>query len=217
MRRTLTTSVATLLLAIPAPALADCTEPGKALWSIKSNVPRGASITRAPMVPLAGLMNLPDPEPVPSPGKLLRPRIPHFDNALGIQEGELVRTRGWLRLIATEDNDCEYHLQLTLSATSTRSFIIEVAKDDATSIRSAWVRSKAGKVRAFVRDEVNGGKEPPEGGKTLADPLYVEVVGQLFYDSAHGKNDKRGKAGMPAATLWELHPVVEIKASRAPR
>jgi len=73
------------------------------------------------------------------------------------------------------------------------------------------VRGRATKVRSFIRDSVNGGNEPPESGKTLGAPVLVEVVGQLFYDSAHGIHDKRGKGGMPAATLWELHPVMDIR------
>jgi len=47
------------------------------------------------------------------------------------------------------------------------------------SIKSTWVRGRATKVRAFIRDSVNDAHEPPEGGKTLADPVYIEVVGQL--------------------------------------
>jgi hypothetical protein len=195
---------------------AECTEPGKLLWGLKSNVPKPSSVVKAKFVKLSDLMKLPYPDPLPNRTLEKRDRLALIANANGVKEGDMVRTRGWLRLIAAEDNDCEYHLQLTRTKQGTSSFIIEVSKDDATSIHSTFVRAKAKAVRAFIRDEANGGDPPPEGGKTLDTPIYVEVAGQLFLDSAHGKNDKRGKGGMPAATLWEIHPVLEIKHATAP-
>lgn len=48
----------------------------------------------------------------------VRPRLPLVENPDGVKEGDIVRTKGWLRLIATEDNDCEYHMQLTLTKSS---------------------------------------------------------------------------------------------------
>ena len=44
--------------------------------------------------------------------------------------------------------------------------------------------------------------------------LREEVAGQLFYDDAHVGDQPRGKRGMKAATLWELHPVTHIAFSR---
>jgi hypothetical protein len=133
-----------------------------------------------------------------------------------VHEGQILRTRGWLRLVATEDNDCEYHMQLTLSRTSTSSLIVEVANDDAASIHSTFVRARAKEVRAWVRDELFAGNPPPESGRVLSPPVFVDVVGQLFFDSAHGERDARGKAGMPAATRWELHPVLKISRATPP-
>jgi hypothetical protein len=174
-------------------------------------VPKKSSIVRAKRVFLSSLMKLDDPDPAPKrrqpvTGLILGAKA----NALRVHEGQILRTRGYVRLVATEDNDCEYHLQLTLRPDSDTSFIVEVAKDDATSIHSTFVRGRAKEVRAWVRDELLAGSEPPEGGRLIAPPVFVEVVGQLFFDSAHGKHDARGKMGMPAATRWELHPVLRI-------
>jgi hypothetical protein len=205
-------ALAHLSIAFPA----ECTEPGKLLWGLKSNIPKPSSIAKAKFVRFSELMRLPYPDPMPKRNLPTRDRVALIANPNGVKEGDMIRTRGWLRLIATEDNDCEYHLQLTQTKASKNSVIIEVSKDDATSIKSAFVRGKAKTVRAFIRDEANGGEEPPEGGKVLDPPIYVEVAGQLFLDSAHGKNDKRGKGGMPAATLWEIHPVLAIKHGTAP-
>ena len=200
------------LLFAPMPhVVSTCTEPGKARWGAKSNVPKLSSIVRAKRVALKDLMALDDPDPAPkrsqpATGLIMGARA----NALEVHEGQILRTRGYLRLVATEDNDCEYHIQLTLTPRSSRSFIVEVAKDDAASIRSTFVRGRAKEVRAWIRDELFAGNEPPGSGRLISPPVFVEVVGQLFFDSAHGTKDKRGKAGMPAATRWELHPVLAI-------
>jgi hypothetical protein len=201
----------------PSRAAFACTEPGKARWGAKSNVPRPSSIERAKRVALKDLMALDDPDPTPKRGQPATGLITGAAaNGLRVHEGQILRTRGWLRLVATEDNDCEYHMQLTLTRTSKPSLIVEVAKDDAASIHSAFVRGKARAVRAWIRDELFAGSEPPGAGRVISPPVFVEVVGQLFFDSAHGEHDARGKAGMPAATRWELHPVLTISGATPP-
>jgi hypothetical protein len=44
----------------------------------------------------------------------------------------------------------------------------------------------------------------------LQHPVYVTVTGILFYDDSHVGDPPRGKMGMKAATLWELHPVTAM-------
>jgi len=204
------------LLARGLGAQSTCTEPGKELWGLKSNVPLHASITKAKLIPLADLMDLAAPSPAPKSNLLKRKRLPAFANPHHVKEGDIVRTRGFLRLVATSDNDCEYHIQLTTTASATSSFIVEIARESAASIKSTFVRGKAAAVRKFIRDDINGGREPSEAGRTIVPPVFVEVAGQLFFDSGHSPNDQRGKAGMPAATLWEIHPILSIKRARAP-
>jgi hypothetical protein len=203
--------------AAPVHAPFACTQPGKARWGAKSNIPKASSIARAKRVALKDLMTLEDPDPVPKRGQPATGLITGVAaNGQRVHEGQILRTRGWLRLVATEDNDCEYHMQLTLTRSSTRSFIVEVAKDDTASIHSVFVRGKAKEVRAWIRDELFEGREPPEGGRVISPPVFVDIVGQLFFDSAHGEHDARGKAGMPAATRWELHPVLTISGATPP-
>jgi hypothetical protein len=198
-------------------AQATCTEPGVKRWGAKSNVPKASSVARAKRVALKDLMALDDPDPPPKHSQPATGLITGVAaNGLRVHEGQILRTRGWLRLVATEDNDCEYHMQLTRTRTSDSSFIVEVAKDDAASIRSTFVRGKAKAVRTWIRDTLFNGDEPPEKGRVLPTPVYVEVAGQLFFDSAHAKKDKRGKEGMPATTRWELHPVLSIARATPP-
>jgi hypothetical protein len=204
--------LASLVLAHQAAAA--CTEPGKSRWGTKTNVPLHSSISHATMVPLTDLMHFMDPVPTVKKFSPAVGRIPPFTNALGLQEGQIVRTKGWLRLVATESNDCEYHIQLTRTTSADSCFIVEIARDDATSIQSTWVRNRAAIVRQWFHDHVTNGAEPTTD--SLATPVYVEVVGQLFFDSAHGPHDARGKKGMHATTRWELHPILSIKAATPP-
>ena len=52
------------------------------------------------------------------------------------------------------------------------------------------------------------------GGNRLCSIPYVEMTGQLFYDDAPVGDSPRGKKGCKAATLWELHPVTELRFAR---
>jgi len=38
----------------------------------------------------------------------------------------------------------------------------------------------------------------------------------MFYDDAHVGDQPRGKKGMKAATLWEMHPVTAIAFASKP-
>lgn len=56
----------------------------------------------------------------------------------------------------------------------------------------------------------------PSGSGTVVEPVFVKVTGQLFYDDAHVGDPPRGKKNMKAATLWELHPLIDIKLAHPP-
>jgi hypothetical protein len=198
---------------------AACTEPGKERWAIKSSVPAGA-LTKTPKhVNLSDLIALTDAEGVGhNDARYGTARIPSPGNAAGLKEGQMIATEGWLNLVALEGNDCEYHIQLSGSPTDgNHCLIVEVAKDDATSIKTdAALRAKAGGVRGFVRTKLLKGKEPSGTGNVMQHQVYVRVVGQLFFDDAHVGDPPRGKKGMHAATLWELHPIISMAFAPIP-
>ena len=60
------------------------------------------------------------------------------------------------------------------------------------------------------------GKAPSESGR-IVKPVYVKVTGQLFYDDAHVGQPPRGKKKMQAATLWEVHPVIDVQFVHPPQ
>jgi hypothetical protein len=227
-----------LLLAMVAGpfAQAECTSPGKERWDIKSSVPAGANLDKPKRVKLTDLVKLKNPPGVTNKDKdFADKRIPAFENPLGVKEGDLVSVTGFLFLVATEDNDCEYHIQISAtvpdfaSASSSDpviledSMIVEVARPDA--IADAKLRQAVEDTRAFIRDKLKikngkGGNEPSGRGILMTHPVFVRVSGQLFFDDAHllkdGGSQARGKRGLRTNTLWELHPVYAISFAKKP-
>jgi len=127
-----------------------------------------------------------------------------------LREGDLVSTQGWLHLAAAEI-DGDYHLQISNSPDSgDLCMIIEIPSPNA--VPEPLLKQKVTQARQFVRDNLLNGREPKAKGSRLQKPAFVRVTGQLFYDSAHaGQAKARGKQGMHAANLWELHPVTQIQ------
>jgi hypothetical protein len=54
-------------------------------------------------------------------------------------------------------------------------------------------------------------------GNVMKHEVYVFVTGQLFYDDAHVGDRPRGKKGMKAATLWEIHPIEAMSFAPPPK
>src|SRR5262245_47219386 len=103
-----------LVLLIPFGADAVCHSPGKARWPIKSSVPDHANFSKSKNVALTDLVKLSFP-PGAKHGdpQFQSDRIPSFPNSLIVKEGDFLSVKGFLFLVATEDNDCEYHIQLS--------------------------------------------------------------------------------------------------------
>jgi hypothetical protein len=187
-------------------------KPGVERWPIKTSVPAGADLSLGKSVSYTDLAKLADPPGVQkNDHRYQSARIPMFTNALGVKEGDILTTTGWLHLVAGE-NDGDYHIQISDQQDSQAScVVVEVPKDDPAFVASALLREHAKTVREFIRSKLLKGQEPSPRGSVMQHPPFVEVTGQLFYDDAHVGDQPRGKKGCKAATLWELHPVTEIK------
>lgn len=222
-----------LLLAPLGLTRAACTSPGKERWAIKSTLPTGAQLGHATTVKIGDLAKLANPPGVTNKEKKFEDtRIPTFDNPLHVKEGDLVTITGYLFLVATEDNDCEYHIELSakapdMSAASSKNpvmvddcIIVEVARPDAFS--DATLQKAADTTRQWIREKLKlsgqSGAEPAADGSLMSHPVFVTVTGQLFFDDAHlekdGSSQPRGKHGLRTNTLWELHPIVAINFAK---
>jgi hypothetical protein len=218
VRSRLVLIAAALIAAGCAAALAGEDEPGTSRWPIKTTVPAGANLERPRDVPLVTLLALGTvPGVRGNDPRYQAQRIPAeaFDNLLGLKEGDIVRTTGWLHAVARKP-DGDYHVQIAVSQDNqVRCLIVEVPNPDPRFKVPTDLRP----IVAAVRDEIDRHLEGASvTGKRrvykLKTPVHVTVTGQLFYDAAHVKADgsieNRGDEGCHSPTLWEIHPVTDI-------
>ena len=186
-------------------------------WSVKTSVPEGTDFAKPVTVPLADLLALTDVEGVGHNDKRYESvRMPAKPGEK-YPEGMLVSTTGWLHLVAGE-TDGDYHIQMSDSADSgDHCLIVEVPNEGAKFTADASLRPKFAAVRELIRTKMLAGKEPVSGGNVMKHPVYVTVTGIMFYDDAHVGDEPRGKKGMKAATLWELHPVTGLAFAPKPK
>jgi hypothetical protein len=189
-------------------------KPGVERWPIKTSVPTG---THAPKTvaysafagygEVAGVKH--------NDSRYQSKRIP--DAIEGRHEGDIVAVKGWLHLVARE-NDGDYHMQISDSPTDGNNcIIVEVPNPDEKFVANDTVRAQAQVVHDFVRSKLLRDKEPSSTGNLMTHPPYVRVVGQLFYDDSHVGDQPRGKKKMKAATLWEIHPVTAMAFAPKPK
>ncbi|MCX6626868.1 MAG: hypothetical protein NTW28_04460 [Candidatus Solibacter sp.] len=186
-------------------------------WPIKTSVPDGTSFSKPDKVAIGDLLALPDaPGVVHNDKRYQSARIPAKAGDK-FPEGKLVTTTGWLYLVGGE-GDGDYHIQISGSAsTGDHCLIVEVPNPDPKFTASTDLRPKFAAVREFIKAKMLAGKDPSTAGSVMTHPVPVTVTGILFYDDSHVGTPPRGKKGMKAATLWELHPVTAIAFAPKPK
>ena len=200
--------LASYAVALPAPH-------GTARWKIKVSIPATANLSKPMSVSLSDFLSFPDPQPAVKHNdkKYDTVRIPKFPNKLNLAEGDVVSTVGWLHLVAGED-DGDYHIQISGSSTSgTNCLIVELPHPQTISVSPSSLRVRYKKVRDFIKKTYLKGKEPATAGTSIRPAQKVVVTGQLFYDDSHVGDAPRGKKGMKAATLWEIHPITAFQVA----
>ena len=185
-------------------------------WSVKVGVPEGTDFSKPTKVTIADLLALKDvPGVLHNDKRFQTDRIP-VKAGERYPEGKLVTTTGWLHLVAGE-TDGDYHIQISDSDTSgDNCLIVEVPNEGEKFKAAADLRPKFQAVRDLIKTKMLGGKDPSPSGSVMQHPVYVTVTGIMFFDDAHVGDQPRGKKGMKAATLWELHPVTGIAFAPKP-
>lgn len=213
------------LLVVASPAVAREFEPGKPVsrWSIKTSLVSGADLTHAKTVAIADLIALQDANGVTkADSRYTTKRIPGATG--GLHEGDIIRTKGYVHVVAL-DGDGDYHIQVTDSPTSGNNcFIVELPKDDPAFEGNAKLRALCADRRAYLRQELlqktSTAKEFTDGGNWMRSQVYMSITGQLFFDDWHVGGEPRGRSPQNhaghAATLWELHPVTDIRFTKKP-
>ena len=183
-------------------------------WTVKTSVPADAK--KPVVVPLADLLALQDAPGVTHNDKQYdATRIP-AQAGEKLPEGTIVTTTGWLHLVAGE-TDGDFHIQISATAESgDQCLIVEVPNPDPKFTATAEIRPEFQAVRDLILNKMLAGKTPSVGGSVMQHPVFVTVTGVLFFDDSHVGDPPRGKKGMHAATLWELHPVTALAFAAKP-
>lgn len=201
-----------------------CDGPGKERWPIKTSVVDSSKLSPSKTIGLNDLLALAQPAGVNNDdARYADARIPAFTNSLNVKEGGIIRTTGWIYVVATEKNDCDYHIQIsnqprTLTTNPAQPgdncMIVEAPRPD--FISDSTLSAAVAAVRDYVKTKLTRGNEPSSTshGSVMIHAVCASVAGQLFNDDAHlkkdGTSELRGKGGMTSKTLWELHPLVSF-------
>ncbi len=216
-----------LIFLLPHDAAQGPVLPGKERWAIKTSIPNGTDIKKpGEMIPLSDFLALPNPPSVKNNDpRYQSSRIPKPEG-IRIPEGQIVRTEGYIRLVAGEP-DGDYHIQVSETPdTFDNCLVVEVPKDDPEFVaNSPEVLAAAKIVRDFVRARLLAARDPTGRVLIMKHPPYVEVTGQLFFDDAHlaetEKGNYRGKfingRQLPSKTVWEIHPITKIAFASKPK
>jgi len=127
----------------------------------------------------------PPPKSTKTFDKILIPDPPQGST---LHEGDIVRTTGWLYLIAWENKsggDSDYHMQLATSKTDGNNCVVVEVPDPDVSWRTD-VRPES--LPSSAPDA--GSQAPARSGlgkfrEKMNSPVHVTVTGQLFYDTSH--------------------------------
>ena len=135
-----------------------------------------------------------------------------LDEPLAPRESALFTIEGDLWRVKVEDNDCDFHIELSApggTKTSPR-IIVEIPQGGPFA-----------QMRGKLLEELtaNGYSLSVAKPTDLDEPLRVTVTGYAFYDSAHysKKNLQKGHGHgtQYVGTLWEIHPFWKITPANA--
>jgi len=209
----LMTLAAGLSLVLPTPSLAVDHQ----RWAIKTSIQSGANLAHPHTVALTKLITMPGPAGVTKADVTTHADTVIPGTTAGLEEGEVISTKGYIHVVMYSTEDDDYHVQVSLTKpkTDTKCFIVEVPKDAAGFAQAGSVRDSAQVIRAWLRKLTNN-KEPSAGGSLMGGPPYVKVVGQLFFDASHASGALRGRRGQKAPSAWEIHPIMHIEFAPIP-
>ncbi len=195
------------LFVMPAGAQATCTAVGSERWTVKTMAPIDSGQPRA--FTAAEFAALPAPPHILERGEKLRDTRYPDPVSSGVREGALVSVIGWVQLIKTSPDDCDYHIQITPTMDgATGTVIVEVPDGDAEHVADPALRRELAAERTLIRQQLNLKSEPSKRGNVIAGRAYMAFTGALFFDGPHYPHcDARGEKAK-AVTCWEVHPVV---------
>ncbi len=197
-------------------------------WEIKTSISGRAFVDDDVVVSFEDFAALPDPvlNPKKNDPGYQKKFYPEFPNKPELREGDIVTVRGWLHLVALE-NDGDYRIQISDDPElGYQTIIARVPLNDSKFVKSPILRARLNDIRqqlsvaatGFVYYVAREGgsnvlkrREAAEAGTVIVPAMQVEVTGQLFYDNGLISDAQKGKKGMRVVTHWTLHPVSNLK------
>jgi len=213
--------IRTLLLAFALVATAvaqvakPCTAVGKDRWEVKTSAPLAAARPRS--LAFADFAKWPAPA---DPASLRTARTRSAAAVGGLREGDLVSLTGWIRLLATSSDDCDFHIEVEAAAAGAGgAIIVEIPQPDAQHVAGAALRPQLVSARRQLLAALKIKGAPSLRGNLIG-KAYMTATGALFFDAWHYPAcAKRGKqqAKLGAAlTCWEIHPVISVAFAPRP-
>ncbi|MCU1308357.1 MAG: hypothetical protein JWN45_3052 [Acidobacteriaceae bacterium] len=199
-------------------------KPGVDRWGVKTSVSKDQFKNGTPKkvtkMKLEDLLKFPPPDPKKYDYKTFDAQTTEIDRMRGQdanrpQEGDIVRTDGFVQLIMLSDDgakhrDGDYHVQITSDVKDrSKCLIVEVPFED-------FVTDSNIPDEAALRDTLRKKLKPSKGefsksGSCMTHPPRMAITGQLFYDVHHAAGSSRGRHGCTSPTEWELHPVFKMQ------
>ena len=137
-----------------------------------------------------------------------------------MHEGDLVSLTGWIRLVATSSDDCDYHIEVEAAPTGADgAIIVEIPEPDAAHVADAALRAQLKSARQQLLAGLKIKGAPSPSGNVIGS-AYMTVTGALFFDAWHSPAcGNRGKQKVKlgsALTCWEIHPVTAVAFAPRP-
>jgi hypothetical protein len=124
------------------------------------------------------------------------------------EEKRNVRVETWL-YAASRENDNDFHIILGRDPEESERRYMN-AEVSGLPPASSHSRQKIAATRksfaAIVQEQL-----PGLGYDFYDPPIAVTVQGSLFFDMTHAKGSKPGPSSVKPKTIWEIHPITNIK------
>lgn len=134
------------------------------------------------------------------------------NSPIAAREEQVFSLTGYVQIIKFEDNDCDFHLEISQTPDSEGDRVIVEVPNDAENL-VVW-----NEVVAFCKDRHKGKYLKPGKAFSFRSAPKIHVVGYAFYDARHWTKDqpKRGSnhGSRAVGTCWEIHPCFSFSGAQ---
>jgi len=140
-----------------------------------------------------------------TPANIKSSKVRSSNTPIDPRENQALTVEGDLWRVEMEDNDCDFHLELTAPGGG--------PKDDRVIVEVPQDAEFAAQRQSILKALADAGEPFPE--PEMKKSIRIRVTGFAFYDAFHwmATNPQRGKEHGTkfVGTIWELHPVWDVQ------